>query len=386
MAVLNKEISANKEVAAVLKEVNRFASKIMRPAGVEIDARNDPADAFKQGSAIFDVFRACRKLDLHLPWIPEDLGGMGETDPMAEVFVAESMGGGDLGLAVSLASSNAVFQLAAQIAAAPVKKLIKEYCEDYECTMIGCLPSPEDDNAVTATPAGSGYELNGQVQKAVNASIGTHAALFVTIDDEEHSEAFAIVPLNRAGVTRTPPQAKTAQRACDQAGLEFENVKLAKSFLLQLDPEAMQAMKRTFRDRERRFLSAAYAGLALAAWEEARKYAKGRIQGGCPIYFHKNIQLQFFNMLKSTEAARSLSLRLARSGTDGGKNTTILTTAALCLATETASHVASEAIQILGGYGLAKEFPVEKMFRDARMGMVAHGVNEDMGLKAMELL
>ena len=130
-----------------------------------------------------------------------------------------------------------------------------------------------------------------------------------------------------------------------------------------------------------------FAGLAKAAFDEAFKYSQERIQGGVPIFEHQNIKLKLFKMFTMVEAARASARRMALynaahpeapSGTHA--------VAAKCLSTETATFVASEAMQIFGGYGLAKEYPIEKMYRDARAGMIEDGVNETLSLQAVEFL
>jgi alkylation response protein AidB-like acyl-CoA dehydrogenase len=128
-----------------------------------------------------------------------------------------------------------------------------------------------------------------------------------------------------------------------------------------------------------------FAGLARAAFDEAYRYSKQRIQCGRPIFEHQNIKLKLFRMYKMVESARSLARRTTLH------NAVSLpaappAVASKVLSTETAFEVASEAIQIFGGNGLSKEYCIEKIFRDARASMIEDGVNESLALAAMEYL
>jgi alkylation response protein AidB-like acyl-CoA dehydrogenase len=133
-----------------------------------------------------------------------------------------------------------------------------------------------------------------------------------------------------------------------------------------------------------------FAGLAKAAYDEAFNYANERIQGGVPIFEHKNIKLKLFKMFTMVEAARAnarrgylYNINALRTGQMPSGAHAV---AAKCLSTETATFVASEAIQIFGGNGLAKEYVVEKMFRDARTSMIEDGVNETLSIAASQYL
>ncbi len=124
-----------------------------------------------------------------------------------------------------------------------------------------------------------------------------------------------------------------------------------------------------------------FGGVARAALDEGVNYAQERIQGGVPIREHKNIKLKLFEMFMKTESARAFAHML------------FTTTASMAhvmagkwLSTETAFQVASEAIQIHGGNGLSREYAIEKIFRDARAGMIEDGVNESLALGVADLI
>ena len=127
-----------------------------------------------------------------------------------------------------------------------------------------------------------------------------------------------------------------------------------------------------------------FAGLARAALDEAIAYAKERIQGGVPIFEHKNIKLKLFQMFMQVEAARSFARRMYMFNAHSEASSGLHTMAGKWLSTETAFKVASEAIQIFGGNGLSKEYPIEKIFRDARASMIEDGTNEALALAVLD--
>ena len=160
---------------------------------------------------------------------------------------------------------------------------------------------------------------------------------------------------------------------------------MPKGSVIEADPAAVKETTKLFTAEINQDFGAVFAGLAMAAFEEAFKYSKARIQGGVPIFEHKNIRLALFEMFTMVEAARANARRTALYCSENpGAPSFSHAAAAKCLSTETAARVASQAIQVFGGYGLAKEYPLEKFFRDAHAGRVEYGANEALALEAMD--
>jgi alkylation response protein AidB-like acyl-CoA dehydrogenase len=152
------------------------------------------------------------------------------------------------------------------------------------------------------------------------------------------------------------------------------------------DPAILESFREISLSKVNGGMGIVFAGLAKAAFDEAFKYSKERTQGGKVIFEHQNIKLKLFKMFAMVESARSLTRRMALYNAVTMPPSGPHAVAAKVIATECAFRVASEAIQIFGGYGLSKEYPVEKMFRDARASMIEDGVNETLSLAAMELM
>jgi alkylation response protein AidB-like acyl-CoA dehydrogenase len=397
------------ETLAMQEEVRKFAMEVMRPAGHELDKLADPADVIAEGSALWDVFKAHREMDLHLLAIPKELGGLAEdVDPMARYLIGEEMGYGDVGLTISLGTAGMPFSFAAMFQHVPeLKQMVHDYCEDKKGELIGCWAITEPDHggdwslggedprcgpSVTGVLKGDEYIVNGEKAAWVsNGTIATHAVLHVGLIPEMGmaGSGLAIIPLDLPGISRDEPLDKMGQRPLNQGGIIFQDARIPKQYMV-IGEEAIAAMPmmgEAILAGANGGMAVLFAGLAKAAFDEALSYSQERIQGGVPIFEHQNIKLKLFKMFTMVEAARANARRMAAfnaahaeapSGTHA--------VAAKCFSTETATTVASEAMQIFGGYGLAREYPIEKMYRDARAGMIEDGVNETLSLQAVEYL
>ena len=404
MAYFELDTTISKELLAMKKEVGNFARKVMRPAGIELDKLHDPADVIAQGSVLWDVMKDFRKLHLHALSIPKDLGGLkGDvSDPKASAVLYEELGYGDIGLGISIASSNP-FRMAASSPDPKLQQLARDYVQDGECNLIGCwaitepmhgsdwisgtdndFDDPKAGPELSARLVGDEYVLNGQKAAWVsNGTIATHATVHVNIDPSKgmQGNGLAVVPLDLPGVRKGKPLDKIGQRPLNQGEIFFEEVKIPKSYMVIEDPKQMQgAIKEIFTEANAG-MGQALVGVAQAAFDEALKYAKERVQGGIPIFEHKNIKLQLFDMFTKVEAARAYARRMAAYNALNPPGSLHHAIAAKVLSTKAAHDVAREAITIFGGNGLAKEYPIEKIFRDALASTIEDGENNALSLR-----
>ena len=124
-----------------------------------------------------------------------------------------------------------------------------------------------------------------------------------------------------------------------------------------------------------------FVGIARAAYELALAYAHERKQGGLKIIHHQSVRYRLFHMFRKVEAARALVRRTMEYNATAPRPSLAGSTAAKVTATQTAFEVASDALQIFGGNGMTREYPMEKLLRDARAGLIADGCNEVLALK-----
>ena len=403
MAYLELDSTLSSEVTAIQKEVANFARQVMRPAGIELDKLADPADVYAPGSVLWDVFKAYREMNLHTTGIPKEIGGMmGELDPKAAPIIAEEMGFGDAGLTISLGVAASPFRLAAMSPEPKLQQLAKDFVNDTDASLIGCWSITEpmhgsdwvmgcdpnfDDPAgapeLKAELKGDEYILNGQKSAWVsNGTIATHATLHVNLDPSKgmQGNGLAAIPLDLPGIKRGKPLDKIGQRSLNQGEIFFEEVKIPKSYMVIDDPAMMQLAINATLTGANGGMGMTFVGLANAAYEEALTYAKQRIQGGVPIFEHKNIKLQLFDMFTKVEVARAFARRMAAYSASNPPGSPQHAIAAKVFSTRTSFEVASEAISIFGGNGLAREYTIEKMFRDARASMIEDGENNALSL------
>jgi alkylation response protein AidB-like acyl-CoA dehydrogenase len=237
---------------------------------------------------------------------------------------------------------------------------------------------------------GDEYIVNGQKAAWVsNGTIATHAVLHVGLDPSKgmKGQGLAIIPLDLPGISRGKPLDKIGQRPLNQGEIFFEDARIPKEYMV-FTPEMgiIEGSREIKISQVNGSMALVFAGLAKAAYDEAFTYASERIQGGVPINEHQNIQLKLFRMFSQVEAARAAARRMTLFNYGSPTPSGAHAVACKCLSTETAFQVASEAIQIHGGNGLTREYPVEKMLRDARASMIEDGVNESMMLGAFDWL
>ena len=400
------DVNISSETKSMLLEVQKFSMEVMRPAGVKLDSLSAPEDVIAEGSALWGVFKGFRGMDLHLLQIPKALGGMAEDlDPMAAILVTEQLGYADSGLTISMGVSCMPFNYAAMFPVPEMQQMARDFCADKEGKMIGCWAITEPDHgtdwtlggkdpkcgpSVKAVLKGDEYIVNGEKSAWVsNGTIATHAVLHVAIDPSRGMEGqgLAIIPLDLPGISRGKPLDKMGQRPLNQGSIIFQDARIPKKYMVIPDPDFMKSIGGLGLAYVNGGMALVFAGLAKAAFDEAYGYSKSRIQGGKPIFEHQSIRLKLMKMLVMVEAARANARRMALYNRLNPMRPSVPhAVAGKCLSTETAFQVASEAMQIFGGYGLAKEYPIEKIFRDARASMIEDGVNEALALKAVEFI
>lgn len=402
------DLNLTDEQKSLRDMVKKFGAEVIRPAGIQLDKLGDPADVIADGSILWDVFRQFRELGLHATSFSKSIGGSAEDmDPMMGILMLEELAYADAGLAISLGVSSMPFTFCQYLPVPALQDLARQYVEDKDCKLIGCWGITEPDHggdwglggdkpecgpSLRGVLKGDEYILNGQKAAWVsNGTIATHSVLHVGLDPSRGMQGagIAICPLDLPGITRGKPLDKIGQRPLNQGEIFFDDVALPKDYMIvKPTPPRADGSEGSglFSGGGTPMGSMAimFGGLARAALDEAIAYAKDRIQGGVPIFEHKNIKLKLFEMFMMTESARSLGRRLQLYNSLSGASSMVHTMAGKWMSTETAFKVASEAIQIFGGNGLSKEYVIEKLFRDARAAMIEDGTNEALALSVVD--
>ncbi len=397
---LNMDLTREQE--AIKEETRRFAKQVLRPASLELDKMDNPGDVID--SPLFrDAFKKAYELGYHTAMLPDTWGGLG-TDPLETHIIFEELGWGSMDFAVGIAVSCFPAFFAALV---PDDRLVEEiivpFCENKDATMIGCWGITEPDHGTDTlcpfTPEFSDPAISGQVtaekkadeyiisgQKAAwvsNGTIATHCLLYPTIKSSMGMSGggICIVPLDLPGVKRGRPLDKLGQRALNQGELFFDNVRIPASYML-VDETSYETMLDITLSTANAGIGAMAVGLARAAFEEALSYAKNRIQGGRPLFEHQMIKHRLFNMFTKIEAARYLSRAAMIYNYNNTPPMIQYSIASKVFCTNTAFEVANDAVQIFGGSGVSREYPVEKFFRDARAALIEDGANDSLMITA----
>jgi alkylation response protein AidB-like acyl-CoA dehydrogenase len=242
----------------------------------------------------------------------------------------------------------------------------------------------------TARIAGDKVIVNGQKSAWVSGAMTAQVcALFCHhLDDDGRVRPgiAVVVPLDLPGVSRGKPLDKLGFRGLNQGELYFDNVEVPLSHLLA-GPDTYQDLAYHMLCEANPHVGCCAVGLARAAFEHAWEYAHRRRQGGVPLIQHQHVRIRLFEMFRKVESARALVRRVLEYNVTAARPSMLASTSAKVTATQSAFEVASDALQIFGGYGLSREYPMEKLFRDARSLLVADGNNEVLAMKgALDLV
>lgn len=395
MTLPDIEVGLSELELEVRDTVHKFAEDVLRPAGRQLDRLADPADVVAPDSVLWRVFERYRALGL---------GALEETgaglDPVAQArlrcLIYEELGWGDAGLAISLGVSGFA-RLFARMSGRPA--LIERFAgsdhRDIACWAVTEPDHGSDTLAVTerafsdpslrancvARRDGEEWVIRGQKAAWVsNGTIATVAALFCTIDPDQGFKGggVCLVPLDLPGVSRGKPLDKLGQRALNQGEIFFDDVRIPADYMV-VGKDAYAAIVEAVLTMANASMGAIFVGTARAALELALDYARERVQGGVPIFSHQGVKARLFRMFTQVEAARSLARRV---GVHNFARPPLLqySIASKVFCTNTAFEVASAALQIFGGNGLTREYPIEKILRDARAAMIEDGCNEVLSL------
>jgi alkylation response protein AidB-like acyl-CoA dehydrogenase len=393
MTQLN-EAGLGSDAMEVLEVVERFARDEVRPLGARLDALCDPEEVIAADSPLWSLHEKYRGLGV------DTVSMAGMFDPMEQSLLSarimETLGWADAGLAVGLAVSG--FQkFFVPLTGDPA--LTERYMAD-DAAEIGCWAVTEPDHGsdslgfsephwtradvrpnCIARRDGDEWVIKGSKSAWVsNGPIATVAALFCTIDGDEgfSGGGVCLTPLDLPGVSRGKNLDKLGQRALPQGELHFDDVRVPAANMV-VGKELYSMTVEMVLAVANAFMGSTFAGLARSAYEMALDYSKDRVQGGAPIIQHQNVRTRLFKMFAKVEAATSLSRRTHLLGA-GGPPPVQYSIASKTFCTTAAFEVASEALQIFGGNGLTKEYPIEKVLRDARAAMIEDGCNEMLSL------
>lgn len=349
-----------------------FAEAELKPHGAEWEAAGYLPDS---------VVAAMGELGLLGMLVPEEWGGVG-LDYRTYALVVEELAAGDASASTLMTVHNSVCCL-------PVLKFGSEeqkqrFLPDLASgKSIGafCLtePSTGSDAAAIKTRArrdGDHYVLNGSKQFITNGQRAGVAIVFAVTDPELGKKGISafLVPKGTPGFVVARIEDKLGQKASDTAQLAFEDCRVPASLRLGEEGEGLKIALANL-EGGRIGIAAQSIGIARAAFEAALSYAKERKTFGKKLTEHQAISFRLAEMATQIEAARALTQRAAEAK-DAGEPALKLAAMAKLTASDMAEKVCSEALQIHGGYGYLKDFPVERYCRDVRVTRIYEGTSD----------
>ena len=312
--------------------------------------------------------------------IPEAYGGLGGSC-LDNCLVQEEVSFGCSGINTSMAANSLG---ATPLLVAGTDEQKQEYLSRLTRELVFCAyccsePDAGSDVAgmrTRVTRHGDDYVLNGQKRWITNGGVAGFYTVFATFDPAMKHKGIAcfVVDANNPGVKAGRKENKMGQRASNTTDVIFEDCKLPKSALVGTEDGGFKVAMKTF-DRSRPWIAATAAGVIRRSLEESRAYSLERKTFGVPIAQHQAIQFMLAEMAISYEATRLLTHKAAWQ-VDKGDLSAITSAYAKAYGADAAMRASTDAVQIFGGYGYTKEYPVEKLMRDAKLLQIYEGTSQ----------
>ena len=355
------------EQKALREMAHDFAAKEMRPVAWEYD---------RDGTWPEEILTKAWELGLMNSHIPEEYGGPG-LSYLDGALVEEEIGWGCSGIGTSISCNGLATAPIALGASDELKKKYLGMLTEEPVLASFCLTEPDAGSDVsgmrtTAVRKGDKWVINGSKCFITNGGYASYYTVYAKTDKEAgHRGISAFVVPRDDTVTVDKKEDKMGQRASNTATITFNDTEIPADHLIGEENKGFKLAMMTL-DRTRPGVAGMAVGIARAAFEFATEYSKERVQFGVPIAMHQAIQFIIADMATDVEAARLLTWQSA-SLLDQGLRNTLASSHAKRFAGDTAMKVATDAVQVYGGYGFIKEYPVEKLMRDAKIMQLYEG-------------
>ena len=365
LAGLSPEQESLREIA------QRFALDKIRPIAAQLDERAEfPLAVIKESHA----------LGLINLTIPVELSGSG-LSIFDACLVIEEIAWGCAGFATSMVANDlALTPIRLAGSEDQKRRFIQPIAASGEFSSF-CLSEPSAGSDVaglqtTVEDGGDYWILNGAKQWISNAGYASQYTVFASIDRTKKHKGLCclVVPRSTEGISVGHHENKMGQRCSDTCSVTFDNVKVPKDHMIGAPGEGFKIAMQTL-DASRPMTASIAVGIARAACEHALAYSKERKQFGSPISSFQGIQFMLADMATVIDSSRLLTWRSAWL-IDQGKPASIESSMAKRFSADSAMSVTTDAVQIFGGYGYTKDYPVEKLMRDAKLLQIYEGTSQ----------
>ena len=364
------DFALNEDQLELQEMVREFVNKEITPFAGEMDRNNEAMPGLMEKAADMGLLNLI---------VPEEYGGPG-LDSVTVAMIYEELGKGCAGIATSMAANS--------LASYPILLSGSEEQKVEHCNLLNegglaafALTEPNAGSdaggvSTTAVKDGDNYILNGSKAFITNAGIADTFLVFANTRKSGGIRGLTafIVPKGTPGFKVGKKEDKMGIRPSNTCELILQDVVIPAKNRVGREGEGFRIAMTTL-DSARPFVGAVSVGLALAALDVAVKYAKERKQFGQPIASFQMIQAMVADMAIKVETARLMVQKVCWMR-DQGMNFTKEAAMAKCYAADVAMQVTTDAVQIMGGYGYSREYPVEKMMRDAKIMQIYEGTNQ----------
>jgi alkylation response protein AidB-like acyl-CoA dehydrogenase len=352
--------------------VRDLAEDKIRPRAAEIDEKAEYP---------WDVHEAIKNADLLAIHVPEQYGGAG-ADKIAHCIVVEEV--------ARVCASSSLIPMGNKLGTTGLilsgsEELKQRYLPlvaSGEATFSYALSEREagSDAAAMKTRAvrdGDSYVLNGTKCWITGAGVNTHYTVMAVTDPKKGANGISafVVHADDAGFSVGTKERKLGIKGSPTCEIYFEDCRIPAERMIGAEGTGFKTALKTL-DHTRLGIGAQAVGIAQGALDEGVAYVKERRQFGKAIADFQGIQFMLADMAMKVEAARQLVYVAAAKAERGAPDMTFTSSAAKCFASDTAMAVTTDAVQLLGGYGYTRDFPVERMMRDAKITQIYEGTNQ----------
>lgn len=361
------------EEQQMIKEIARkIAEEKIKPIRADLDEKEEFPRELLKLIALSDLFGV---------YIPQEYGGFGG-GAFENCLAVEELSRGCLGISTSFAASGlGAYPILLYGSEEQKKKYLPEIASGRKLAAFGLTESTAGSDAsgimTTAELKGNEYVLNGTKQWITNAGEADIYSVIAITDRTKGPRGASAFILEKGdpGFGFGKKESKMGIRASATGELIFNQCRIPKDRLIAREGMGFIVVMKTF-DMSRPGVGAQAVGLAQGALDEAVQFARSRVQFGKPIITFQAIQHLLADMATNTEAARALVYSVARFVDSGAKELSKVAAMAKVFASDVAMKVTTDAVQVFGGTGYMRDYPVEKMMRDAKILQIYEGTNQ----------
>ncbi len=366
-------MTLSEEQKAFRAAVRQFAEDKIAPNAAHVDATAEFP---------WDNFKACNEMELPALGIPEAYGGAG-ADHVTQAIMVEELarvcGSTSLILGVNgLATTPIINWASEQLKQAYLPRIASGQAQGSYCLSEADAGSDVAAMKARARRDGDSYVLSGSKYWITNATISDIYVVFAKTDPGAGARGISAFLVERdMGLTFGPPEEKMGMKGSPTAEVILDDVRVPAANLIGEEGQGFLIAMHTL-DRTRCAIAAQAVGLAQGAIDQARAYMKQRQAFGKPIAEFQGLQFMLADMAMKTEAARALTYRASAIIDEGDPDGELTAAGAMAkaFASDTAMSVTTDGVQLLGGNGYTKGFPLERFMRDAKITQIYEGTNQ----------